>query len=105
MNTSTLIYLFYIALISAVVTGVIRSGMIRFCPVSSLICLLFTGDDAVVADRPWDPSPPLLVPLRPGERAISEHFPVIWRRDEQPEVSVKSGSVAGAIWEAERLQL
>ncbi|KAF0304722.1 hypothetical protein FJT64_023538 [Amphibalanus amphitrite] len=32
------------------------------------------GDDAVVASRPWDVSPPLLAPLQPGDRAASEHF-------------------------------
>ncbi|XP_043210533.1 uncharacterized protein LOC122375295 [Amphibalanus amphitrite] len=63
------------------------------------------GDDAVVASRPWDVSPPLMAPLRPGDRAASEHFPVLWRRDQQPEVSFKTGSVAEVIKAARNFQL
>ncbi|XP_037078202.1 uncharacterized protein LOC119099199 [Pollicipes pollicipes] len=63
------------------------------------------GDDTVITTRPWDVSPPLLAPLRPGDRAISKYFPVIWRRTEQPEVSLKPGSHVGAMREADALHL
>ena len=65
---------------------------------------LLTGDDAVIAERPWPVSPPLLAPLNPGDRAV-ENFPVIWRLDEQPEVSLKTGSVAATIRDARNFHL
>ncbi|XP_064454695.1 uncharacterized protein LOC135365979 [Ornithodoros turicata] len=40
------------------------------------------GDDAVMAKRAWDVSPPTMGGLQPGDAAVSEEFPIIWRRKE-----------------------
>ena len=39
------------------------------------------GDDAVFANRPWEPSPPLTGGLQPGQSMACPTFPVDW---EQP---------------------
>jgi len=36
------------------------------------------GDDAVLAQRPWKASPPILGGLNYGDRILAEQFPLIW---------------------------
>lgn len=38
------------------------------------------GDDAVVATRPWDVSPPITGGLKPGQRAVCDTFPLVYTR-------------------------
>ncbi|XP_077979054.1 putative phytanoyl-CoA dioxygenase [Glandiceps talaboti] len=39
----------------------------------------WVGDDAVIATRPWDVSPPITGGLRPGDRVLCDTFPLIWK--------------------------
>lgn len=38
------------------------------------------GDDAVLASRPWEVSPPITGGLQPGQRAISDTFPLVYTK-------------------------
>ncbi|XP_067119336.1 probable phytanoyl-CoA dioxygenase [Centruroides vittatus] len=38
------------------------------------------GDDATMAARPWEVSPPIYGNLNIGDRAVSEEFPIVWTR-------------------------
>jgi len=39
------------------------------------------GDDAVIATRPWEVSPPTTGGLHPGQSAyLSEEFPTLWQK-------------------------
>ncbi|UYV76578.1 hypothetical protein LAZ67_14001247 [Cordylochernes scorpioides] len=38
------------------------------------------GDDCRMAPRPWQVSPPTMGGLTVGDRAVSEEFPVLWRK-------------------------
>ncbi|XP_070565051.1 probable phytanoyl-CoA dioxygenase [Ptychodera flava] len=37
------------------------------------------GDDAVLATRPWEVSPPITGGLKPGQRMLCDTFPLVWR--------------------------
>lgn len=39
------------------------------------------GDDAVLACRPWNVSPPFLGGLQYGDKAISDEFPKVWEEE------------------------
>ncbi|XP_002738455.1 uncharacterized protein LOC100372635 [Saccoglossus kowalevskii] len=36
------------------------------------------GEDAVMATRPWKPSPPITGGLKPGDRVLCDKFPLVW---------------------------
>ncbi|XP_063587630.1 uncharacterized protein LOC134764880 isoform X1 [Penaeus indicus] len=36
------------------------------------------GDDAVLATRPWEVSPPITGGLKPGQRAVCDTFPIVY---------------------------
>ncbi|XP_066947737.1 uncharacterized protein [Macrobrachium rosenbergii] len=39
------------------------------------------GDDAVLATRPWEVSPPITGGLQPGQRAVCDTFPLVYRKE------------------------
>lgn len=45
------------------------------------IATRWLGEDAVLVNRPWEHSPPTLGGLKFGDRAVSDEFPIVWRRD------------------------
>ena len=38
----------------------------------------YTGDDCVIASRPWTTSPPTTEGLAAGAKAMCEEFPRVW---------------------------
>ncbi|XP_035681378.1 probable phytanoyl-CoA dioxygenase isoform X1 [Branchiostoma floridae] len=41
----------------------------------------WVGDDAVLAERPWEVSPPITGGLTYGDKMACDTFPLIWKRD------------------------
>ena len=52
-----------------------------------------SGDDCVLARRPWEVSPPVLGGLKYGDPMVGAMFPAMWQRKRNPSADY-TGSIS-----------